>query len=102
LIWNYIKSSITETLKTNRSVLCDKLKKNKIRYIRENWILKEAKIIKCYIKLYINFGIHGILRIEDFYLIFKKELFLSIFFPFAIKRVAKTVIRVIKEFIKVK
>jgi hypothetical protein len=100
LIWNYIKSSITETLKTNRLALYDKLKKDEIRYIRENWVSKKAKIIKYYTKLYANLNIYSISRIEGLYLILKKELSLFIPFPLAIKRVAKTVIRVIKELAK--
>jgi hypothetical protein len=80
--------------------LCDKLRKNKVRYIRENWVPKKTKIIKCYIKLYANLDIHNILRTEGLYPILKEELFLFTPLPLAIKRVVKTVIRVIKELIK--
>jgi hypothetical protein len=61
---------------------------------------KEAKIIKCYTKLYANLSIHGTLRTEDFYSVFKKKLSLFIFLSLAIKRVIKTITRVIKEFAK--
>jgi hypothetical protein len=100
LTWNYIKSSTTETLKTNRLALCDKLKEDKIRYIRENWVLKKAKIIRYYTKLYANLGVYDISRTEDLHPVFKKELSLSTLLPLAIKRVAKAVIRVVKELAK--
>jgi hypothetical protein len=61
---------------------------------------KKAKIIRCYTKLYANLSIYGISRTEGFYSILKEELFSFIPFPFAIKRVAKMIIRMIKEFIK--
>jgi hypothetical protein len=64
-------------------------------------VLKEAKIIKCYTKLYANLGVYDISRTEGLYPVLKEELSFSIFFPLAIKRVAKTVIRVIKELAKV-
>jgi hypothetical protein len=62
---------------------------------------KKAKIIKCYIKLYTNLNIHDTSRTENFYPVLKKELSLSTPFPLAIKRVAKTITRVIKELAKV-
>jgi hypothetical protein len=92
--------SITETLETNRSVLCDKLREDEIRYIRENWVPKEAKIIRCYTKLYANLGVYGISRIEGLYPILKEELSLSISLSLTIKRVVKAIIRVVKELIK--
>jgi hypothetical protein len=61
---------------------------------------KEAKIIRCYTKLYINLGIYSISRTEGFYPVFKEKLFPFTSFPFTIKRVAKTITRVIKEFVK--
>jgi hypothetical protein len=63
-------------------------------------MLKKAKIIKCYTKLYVNLSIYDISRIEDFHPVFKKELSLFISFSLAIKRVTKTIIRVIKKLIK--
>jgi hypothetical protein len=92
--------NITEILKTNKSALCDKLKKDEIRYIRENWIPKKAKIIRYYTKLYINLSIYSISRTEGLYPVLKEELFFFISLSLTIKRVAKTVIRVIKEFVK--
>jgi hypothetical protein len=76
------------------------LRKEKVDYIRKNWLSKETKIIKCYTKLYTNLNIYDTLRTEGLYPIFKKELSPSIFFPLAIKRVTKTVTRVIKELAK--
>jgi hypothetical protein len=58
------------------------------------------KIIKCYIKLYINLNIYGTLRIEGLYPIFNEEFSFFIFFSFAIKRVTRAIIYVIKEFAK--
>jgi hypothetical protein len=80
--------------------LYDELKKEKVDYIRKNWVSKEAKIIRCYIKLYANLGIHGISRTEGLYPVFKKKLSLFIPLPLAIKRVAKTVTRMIKKLVK--
>jgi hypothetical protein len=62
---------------------------------------KEAKIIRYYTKLYANLSVYDTLRIEGFYPVFKKELSFFTFFPFAIKRVAKAITRVIKELAKV-
>jgi hypothetical protein len=100
LTWNYIKSSTTETLETNRSALCDELKEDEVRYIRENWVPKEAKIIRYYTKLYANLGVHGTSRTEGLHPVLKKELSPSTPLPLAIKRVAKAVIRVVKELAK--
>jgi hypothetical protein len=61
---------------------------------------KKAKIIKCYIKLYANLSVYDTSRIEGLYPILKKELSLSISLSLAIKRVAKTVIRIIKKLTK--
>jgi hypothetical protein len=76
------------------------LKKKKVGYIRKNWVPKEAKIIRCYIKLYANLGVHGISRTEGFHPVFKKEFSPSTPFPLAIERVAKAVTCVIKELTK--
>jgi hypothetical protein len=100
LTWNYIKSSTTEALETNRSALCDKLREEKIRYIYKNWVPKETKIIRCYTKLYANLGIHSISRTEGLHPVLKEELSPFISLPLAIKRVAKAIIRVIKELAK--
>jgi MULE transposase domain len=100
LTWNYIKSSTTEALETNRLALCDKLREEKVDYIRKNWLPKEAKIIKCYTKLYTNLGVYDTSRTEGLHPVFKEELSLSTPLPLAIKRVAKAVTRVIKEFAK--
>jgi hypothetical protein len=100
LTWNYIKSSTTEALETNRLALCDELREKEVDYIRKNWVPKEAKIIRCYTKLYANLGVYGISRTEGFYPVFKEELSPSTPLPLAIKRVAKAVTRVIKELAK--
>jgi hypothetical protein len=63
-------------------------------------VLKKAKIIKCYTKLYANLGIHGTSRTEGLHPIFKEELSPSTPLPLAIKRVAKAITRVIKELAK--
>jgi hypothetical protein len=87
-------------LETNRLALCDELREEEVDYIRKNWVPKEAKIIRCYTKLYANLGIYGTSRTEGLYLVLKEELSLSIPLPLAIKRVAKAVTRVIKELAK--
>jgi hypothetical protein len=61
---------------------------------------KETKIIKCYTKLYANLNIHNISRTEGLHPVLKEKLSPFISLPLAIKRVAKTVIRVIKKFAK--
>jgi hypothetical protein len=61
---------------------------------------KETKIIRCYTKLYANFDVHGILRTEGLYPVLKKELSPFISFPLAIKRVARAIIYMVKEFAK--
>jgi hypothetical protein len=76
------------------------LREEEIDYIRKNWVPKEAKIIRCYTKLYANLGVHGTSRIEGLYPVLKEELFLSIFLPLTIKRVIKAVTRVIKKLAK--
>jgi hypothetical protein len=63
-------------------------------------MLKEAKIIRCYIKLYANLGVHNILRTEGLYSVLKEELFFFISLPLTIKRVVKAITRVIKELAK--
>jgi hypothetical protein len=63
-------------------------------------VLKEAKIIKCYIKLYANLGVYSILRTEGLHPVFKKKLSSFTSFSLTIKRVAKAVTRVIKELAK--
>jgi hypothetical protein len=61
---------------------------------------KETKIIRYYIKLYANLGIHGISRTEGFHPVLKEELSPFVSFPLAIKRVARAVIYVIKKLAK--
>jgi hypothetical protein len=100
LTWNYIKSSTTEALETNRLALCDELREEEVDYIRKNWVPKEAKIIRCYTKLYANLGVHGTSRTEGLHPVLKEELSPSTPLPLAIKRVAKAVTRVIKELAK--
>jgi hypothetical protein len=61
---------------------------------------KETKIIRCYTKLYANLNIHDTSRTEGLHPVFKKELSLSTSLPLAIKRMARAVIYIIKEFTK--
>jgi hypothetical protein len=87
-------------LETNRLALCDELREEEVDYVRKNWLPKEAKIIRCYTKLYANLGVYGTSRTEGLHPVLKEELSPSTPLPLAIKRVAKAVTRVIKELAK--
>jgi hypothetical protein len=60
-----------------------------IRYIRKNWMLKKAKIIRYYIKLYINLGVYSTSRTENLHLVLKEELSSFTSLPLTIKRMTR-------------
>jgi hypothetical protein len=100
LTWEYIKSSTAEALETNRSALCSELREKEVNYIHKNWVPKETKIIRCYIKLYANLSVHDTSRTEGLHPVLKKELSPSTPLLLAIKQVAKTVNHVVKDLAK--
>jgi hypothetical protein len=70
--WAYVESDTIEALKTNRVILIEALKIKDRKYIRENWIIKEYRIIFYYTKILANLDSVATQRSESYYFLFKK------------------------------
>jgi hypothetical protein len=84
-------------LETNRASLYSLINDSKITYIVENWLLKEARIIRCHTKKYPNFGVYGTSRNEGMHLVVRDIINPQLSLATVIVRLSVTVNRIYKD-----
>jgi hypothetical protein len=67
LSWAYVVSDTEEELENNRTGLLSTLKASEKSYIKDTWMPKERRTIRCYTKLLTNLGINASQRSESYH-----------------------------------
>jgi hypothetical protein len=95
--WTYIKSASSEELERNRASLYLLLDNPEINYVIENWLSKEARIIRYHTEKYPNFGIHGTSRNEGMHPVVRDIINPQLSLATVVVRLSATVDRIYRD-----
>ncbi|KAI9858475.1 MAG: hypothetical protein M1813_006417 [Trichoglossum hirsutum] len=74
LIWNYLQADTSDTLTTAKATLPKALKPSEVKYITENWIVKEHFVCRSYTRHLANLEVNSTQRAESMNAVLKKTL----------------------------
>jgi hypothetical protein len=97
LAYSYIKSESAEDLETNRTALCNQLKKGAKEYIENNWRQKEPRVVRCHTRLNFNLGCHSSQRSESYHVVLKQMTNGQLSLENSAKMLAQTVNKLIRD-----
>jgi hypothetical protein len=91
LIWNYLQADTLDMLTTARAVLMKSLKAPEVKYIKENWVVKENFVCRSLTKRLTNLGVNSTQRAESMNATLKKTLNCQISILEACRRLVREV-----------
>ena len=91
LIWGYLQASTPSALQTTKAKLLKALKSPEVRYIKDNWVVKEKFVCRSYTEHLPNLGVHSTQRAESMNAILKDSLNRQITLQEACRRLVKAV-----------